>query len=223
MQTPPSSLEAQVFARNIVVPDYSVFVPYTVAPDWSLNASVLVRGIDGIYVKSRSAAAIPRSLSAVTNLLMQMGINTDRLQWVTPSVLSTGLNRLKNMVQATAGGIGILALILGGVTLASLMLANVQDRVVEIGLRRAFGARSADIAKLFVLEALVVTGTASCLGTLAAAIALWLAGPLPLPASLSVFSLLAPVIFGLILGGFSAWWPARLAAHVEPAQALRQG
>ena len=223
VKTPPSSLEAQVFARTIVVPDRSVFVPYTVAPAWMTDSGLRVSGVDAIYVQAPTARAIPQAISAVADLLRQAGLRVRRLQWITPAALSSGLNRLKRMVQSTAGGIAFLALILGGVTLASLMLANVQDRIVEIGLRRAFGAQRADIARIFVLEALVVTGTASFAGTLTAALILKLAGPLPLPAKLSAFSLLAPSAFGLILGAISAWWPARIAACIEPAQALRQG
>lgn len=223
VQTPPGSLEAQVFAGTIVVPDKSVFVPYTVTPDWVSGVDLPVRRVDAIYVRSQSMAAIPQAVSTVTDLLMQTGVNVRQLQWITPAALSSGLNRLKGMVQSTAGGIAFLALILGGVTLASLMLANVQDRVVEIGLRRSFGAQPADVARIFVLEALIITGAASSLGMLSAVLVLNLAGPLPLPAQLDTFSLLAPLSFGLILGALSAWWPARLAANIEPAQALRQG
>lgn len=222
VQMPTSSLEAQVFASAIVVPGSTVFVPYTVTPDW-LSGAMPVRGFDAIYLKSPTAAGIPKSISEITGLLTQVGMSPNHLQWITPAALSAGLNRLKDMVQATAGGVAFLALLLGGVTLASLMLANVQDRVVEIGLRRAFGAQRLDIARLFVLEALVIAGAASILGTLIAVLALNLAGPLPLPAQIGVFSLLAPLAFGAVLGALSAWWPARFAASVEPAQALRQG
>ena len=46
----------------------------------------------------------------------------------------------------------------------SLMLANVRDRVGEIGLRRALGARARDVAALFVLEACLVTLAAAAAG-----------------------------------------------------------
>lgn len=223
VQPPPDSLEAQVFAGAIVIPDKSVFVPYTVPPDWISGGGFPVRGVDAIYARSRSTVSIPQAVSTATDLLMQTGVNVHQLQWITPATLSSGLNRLKGMVQSTAGGIAFLALILGGVTLASLMLANVQDRVVEIGLRRSFGAQPADIARIFVLEALVISAGASALGMLCAVLVLNLTRPLPLPAKLGVFPLLAPLAFGMILGALSAWWPARLAVNIEPAQALRQG
>lgn len=220
--TPQSSIEAQVLARDIVVPDHSVFVPYTVEPDW-ITSGGAPAGVDAIYVQSRDQTDIPGALAAVTELLSQAGLSTGRLQWVTPATLSLGLKRLKDMVAVTAGGVAVLSMLLGGITLASLMLANVRDRVVEIGLRRAFGARRRDIVQLFILEALCITTLASALGSLTAVVVLLLAGPLPLPANPDAWSVLLPLGFGLVLGALSAWWPARLAARIQPAQALRSG
>ncbi|HEV7166015.1 MAG TPA: ABC transporter permease [Gammaproteobacteria bacterium] len=219
--TPQSSLEAQVLARDIVVPDHSVFVPYSVEPDWIAGGSSAPVGVDAIYVQSREQVDISGALASVTNLLSQAGLSTAHLQWVTPASLSVGLKRLKDMVVVTAGGVAVLSMLLGGITLASLMLANVRDRVVEIGLRRAFGARSRDIVQLFILEALCITLAASVLGSAIAVVVLLLAGPLPLPASPDAYSVLVPLGFGLGLGALSAWWPARLAARIQPAQALR--
>jgi len=220
--TPQSSVEAQLLARDIVVPDHSVFVPYTVEPDW-ITSGGEPTGVDAIYVQSRDLGDIPGTLQSVTELLSQSGMSTGRLQWVTPATLALGFKRLKDMVAVTAGGVAVLSLLLGGITLASLMLANVRDRVVEIGLRRAFGARTRDIVQLFILEALCITTAASVLGSGAAMAALLLAGPLPLPADPDLTAVLLPLVFGLVLGALAAWWPARLAARIQPAQALRSG
>jgi hypothetical protein len=50
------------------------------------------------------------------------------------------VRRLQSTIQVTVGSIALLCLVLGGTTLMSLMVANVRDRVTEIGLRRALGA-----------------------------------------------------------------------------------
>ena len=193
-----------------------------VEPDW-ITSGGEPTGVDAIYVQSRDLGDIPGTLQSVTELLSQSGMSTGRLQWVTPATLALGFKRLKDMVAVTAGGVAVLSLLLGGITLASLMLANVRDRVVEIGLRRAFGARTRDIVQLFILEALCITTAASVLGSGAAMAALLLAGPLPLPADPDLTAVLLPLVFGLVLGALAAWWPARLAARIQPAQALRSG
>lgn len=221
VQTPQSSLEAEVLARGIEVPDFSVFVPVTVEPDWIKDRFAPPSGIDAIYVRAEDQTPLPILSTDVSDLLSQAGMDAGQLRWVTPASLSQGLNRLKNMVSVTAGGLAVIALVLGGITLVSLMLANVRDRVVEIGLRRAFGARTRDIVQLFVVEALAITFIASLLGIVTGSAALLFAGPLPMPASLSAFAVLAPLVFGMLLGAFSAWWPATLASRIEPALALR--
>lgn len=221
VQTPQSSLEAEVLARDIAVPDFTVFVPYTVEPDWITGTFAPPSGVDAIYVRAQDESPLAELAAKVSNLLSQTGMDAGQMKWVTPASLSLGLNRLKNMVTATAGGVAVLALVLGGITLVSLMVANVRDRVVEIGLRRAFGARTRDIVALFVVEALAITCGASLLGILAASAVLLTAGPWPVPASLSGFAVCAPLAFGMLLGALSAWWPARLAARIQPALALR--
>ena len=103
-----------------------------------------------------------------------------------------------------------------------MLLTGVRERVAEIGLRRALGARRREIAGLFVAEALALTGAAAVAGLLAAEIALRLWGSrFPLPFEFGAQTRLLPLALavGLALGCSAG--PAWMAARLPPAEALR--
>jgi hypothetical protein len=222
VDTPVAGLEAKALAPDIVVRDLSAFVPLSVPPDWVAGQPVAPWGVDAIYLRAADAADLAATQGLAIRLLQESHGDDAHLLWITPGTLSAGLDRLRHMVAAVAGGISLLSLLLGGITLTSLMVANVQDRVAEIGLRRSFGATPRDVALLFVAEALALTLAAACAGMLAAVLILKLGPHLPLPAELDSLTVLGPLLMGGVLGALTAWWPASMAARIEPAQALRQ-
>jgi ABC-type antimicrobial peptide transport system permease subunit len=60
------------------------------------------------------------------------------------------------------------------------------------------------------------------MGALVAVLILALGPRLPLPVQLDAWVLSSPLLMGVTLGVVTAWWPARMASRIEPAQALRQ-
>jgi putative ABC transport system permease protein len=115
-----------------------------------------------------------------------------------------------------------IALIVGGIVSASLMLSSVNERVAEIGLRRAIGARTQDIRLQFILET-TMTMLAGGLGGVVfgyvvaqlGANRMHLDGVNPWPAAL--FGVFASSVVGLLAGVM----PALRAARLHPAEALR--
>ena len=104
----------------------------------------------------------------------------------------------------------------------SLMVANVRDRVGEIGLRRAIGASQRDITTLFVLEACIITGGAAVIGSLGIHLFLMFFGhSIPLPYQLEIGAFLIPLIVAVTLGTVFSYWPAKMASRIEPSEALR--
>lgn len=120
--------------------------------------------------------------------------------------------------------LSVVALIAGGLVIMNLMLLSVSQRVHEIGLRRAVGARASDIEREFLLESLCVAllgGIAGVAIGIAAAMAL--AG-LGMASSKVTW---APFAIGLascvLVGAAFGTLPSRRAACLNPAAALRDG
>ena len=119
-------------------------------------------------------------------------------------------------------GLGAVALLVGGIGIANVMIIAVLERRGEIGLRRALGAARRHIAAQFVAEAALLAGlggvAGALLGGFASAVYSWSrhwSAVVPVPV------LLAAVGIALILGAAAGLYPAWRAARLAPAEALR--
>jgi len=118
--------------------------------------------------------------------------------------------------------IASISLIVGGVGIMNIMLANVTDRRKEIGTRRALGARRRDILRQFVFEAATLTSLGGLAGVglgyaLARGVSYYAKWVTVVTPSSIILSLAVSMLVGLIFG----LWPASQAAKVSPIEALR--
>jgi putative ABC transport system permease protein len=118
--------------------------------------------------------------------------------------------------------VAAIALLAGGAVAASLMLASVGERTGEIGLRRAVGARPADIRTQFLLETAVIMLGGGVVGILVgSAAALYVAARLNAAGSVSAGAVLLGIVLSIATGLLAGVLPARRAALLQPADALR--
>jgi putative ABC transport system permease protein len=118
------------------------------------------------------------------------------------------------------------ALLIGGVGIANVMLASVAQRTREIGLRMAVGARSTDVQLQFLLEAATLSLVGGVLGVGLGFGLWWLILQMPMVAGLSLWpsvgGVVLAVVAALVVGLVFGFYPARRAARLDPVEALRR-
>jgi putative ABC transport system permease protein len=175
---------------------------------------------DDFTVTTQAAAALTKGLytPAAAFALASM----PKLDEVTLAEMSDTLDRSSDTMTALLASIAGVSLIVGGIGIMNIMLVAITERTREIGLRMASGARSGDVASLFLIEAITLSVIGGfiglVLGLLTAKLVGWSLGwPATVPPSAMALAIGISALVGLIFGSY----PARRASLLDPIQALR--
>jgi putative ABC transport system permease protein len=121
-------------------------------------------------------------------------------------------------------GLGAVALLVGGVGIANIMVISVLERRQEIGLRRALGATRRHIRLQFLTESVLLSLFGGCAGVvLGLGITLSYAAYRDWPQVLPVPALVGGVLIAVLVGAVAGLYPARRAARLAPTEALTTG
>jgi len=184
--------------------------------DWITGIYIQLSDPEGSAMAKAAAAQILRRRHHISpgqsdDFTVLTAQDTVQLQQQALDLVQT-LGRISSSISFAVGGLGIL----------SLMVLLVRTRRLEIGLRRAVGARRRDIMRQFILEAALMAGTGGTLGVAAAGVlGLVISGIGKMPLVFDPVFLLGPLIGSVLLGLGAGAYPAWEAAHVEVLDVLR--
>jgi len=116
-----------------------------------------------------------------------------------------------------------IGLLVGGIGVMNIMLVSVTERTREIGIRKAVGARKADIIVQFLTEAVVLTSIGGAIGLFLGWCVSLLTGLVfpSLPTAVPLWAAISGIMVSVGVGLFFGIWPAGRAANLDPVVALR--
>jgi putative ABC transport system permease protein len=179
-----------------------------------------------IIAAPRAQDTLGETIEEITNVLRQRrkvpsGKPND-FSIMTQDTMVDLYNQLTGAAYLVMIVISSIGLLVGGIGVMNIMLVSVKERTREIGIRKAIGARAGDILKQFLIEAVFLTGVGGVIGVLVGfGIALLVKATTPLPATVSLWSVVLGLSVSGAIGLFFGIFPAQKAAHMDPIVALR--
>jgi putative ABC transport system permease protein len=236
------SLDSVQFNTDIYIPISTFWARYgdllVVPRPGSFTGEVVE--LTQLTLQVRNVDEVMETTNAVRNLMRERH-QQDDYSVVVPQELIEQAKTTRLMFIVLMGLIAAISLVVGGIGIMNIMLATVTERTREIGIRRALGAKKADITRQFLIETIalsVVGGVTGIVVGLACPIAVeWLRSGLDsaFPEAMAnlpdVVKTAAPVIvpwsiplaFGIsvVVGVLFGLYPAVRAAAMDPIEALR--
>jgi putative ABC transport system permease protein len=130
--------------------------------------------------------------------------------------------RISSSFAAVIVSLAAISIVVGGIVIMNIMLVSVTERTREIGLRKALGARRADVLLQFLIESATVSlvgGLMGVIGGIVVAKAVTLL--VGFPSEIRLWSVVLGLFAATAVGVFFGVYPARKAAHLDPITALR--
>ena len=198
----------------------SLFMPYTTVQARFLGSTSL----RSITVRVSDDVATDLAEAAVTTFLTQRHgtkdffiLNTDDIRETLTSTTAT--------LTLLVASIAVISLIVGGIGVMNIMLVSVSERVSEIGVRMAVGARQGDILQQFLIEAILVCliGGLIGIGTALGFGVLFSAFSSNFSLIYSTTSIVVAFLCSSLIGVVFGYLPARNASQLDPVVALAKG
>ena len=137
------------------------------------------------------------------------------MNWVTEQ--KQVMNRMLMMISTVS-------LLVGGIVIMNIMLVSIKERVHEIGVRRCFGARRADITQQFLFESIMISLLGGFLGVIIGYVLAWVLkelAPVSIPMAVTWEPFVSAFILCSFIGLVFGTQPARNAAALNPEETIR--
>jgi putative ABC transport system permease protein len=182
--------------------------------------------LDDVLMSGTSAAVVDDAEQQITALLrerhhLRPGADND-FNLRHPTEIAEAVKQSTRTMEALLAAIASVSLLVGGIGIMNIMLVSVTERTREIGLRQAVGARGRDVLRQFLVEAVILSliggGIGIALGMFGART---IADAFQWPTRVSSNAIALAFGCSAAVGVFFGYYPARLAARLDPIEALR--
>lgn len=202
--------------------DDTVLVPYTTA----MYRLFSLRYLRNIQCSAKSEDVVDSCVDDITALLRArhrlQDSDEDDFRVNTQAELASMMAESTQTFTLFLGGIASVSLLVGGIGIMNIMLVSVTERIREIGIRMALGAKGSDILRQFLVESLMLSLVGGVIGVIFAFILTTLASKfMSMSMQISPAAIVMAVVFSATVGVFFGLYPAVQASKLDPIQALR--
>lgn len=196
--------------------DDMIIIPFTTAKYLGSDTS-----INNLYIKVLDENKIESATNQIEKFIeYNVGITTDYFSISSQDSMLDTMDDINNTMSLLLGGIASISLIVGGIGVMNVMLVSVTERTKEIGIRKAIGAKRADILIQFLIEALVLCLLGGIIGVICGLGIGTVLGKIGYTfnpnTEIVIISFLSSAFIGIVFGIF----PANKASKLNPIDAL---
>ncbi len=209
--------------------DKSVFMPLTTAQD-RLFKQKTVSGqyvLSVIYASVDDASRMDAAQEQLTELLRERRnikyLDQDDFTIISQNDIISVFGDILGALTIFLGAIAAISLLVGGIGIMNIMLVSVTERTREIGLRKAVGAKRADVLVQFLIEAITLAVVGGAIGILLGwSMAFGVSTAFDaFDAVVGMDAVLTSLLFSMAVGLFFGIYPAYRASRLNPIDALR--
>ncbi len=194
--------------------DNAVYMPYKTA--YVFNPTKIMMAF---YLQARTEDAIPEVKRLAEQTLLK-NFDDDEFSIVEQEDLISTISSIFSIVNSVLIAIAAISLLVGGIGIMNIMYVTVTERIKEIGIRRALGARKFDILSQFLVESIILSLFGGITGLILAYIIVFFVQQF-FPAYIDVFSVVLALGVSSGIGIIFGVFPAKKAADLSPIDAIR--
>ncbi|MCE1154538.1 MAG: ABC transporter permease, partial [Bacteroidales bacterium] len=196
-----------------------IYIPLSTFLNRFTHTNLLASEIQQITVQVESSGKLVEASKLIDGILRRHHFNNEDYSIVIPYELLRQEEKERQIYNFLLGAIAAISLVVGGIGIMNIMLATVMERTREIGIRRAIGARKADIMSQFVTEAVAISITGGIIGViLGVSLSLTVSLFTDVKTVIPLYSVVVAFAFSVIVGISFGYLPAKNAANLKPIE-----